>query len=83
MSEPIPEGRKVKFQAYLAPELAERARNAWWHTRNEVDGFETLSDLVEAAVRGVTERLERDHNEGKEFPERPERSGRGGRPMGR
>lgn len=74
---------KVKLQAYVWPELSERARNAWWHTRNEPSGFETLSDLVEAAVREMTERLEREHNGGKEFPVRPERSGRGGRPPGR
>ena len=86
MSEQTPESRgaaKVKLQAYVAPELSERARNAWWHTRNQTDGFETLSDLVEAAVWEVTERLERAHNGGAAFPERPQRSGRGGRPPGR
>lgn len=74
---------RVKLQTYVDAALSDRAKNAWWHTRNQPNGFETFSDLVEDAVVRATSELEQRHNGGKPFPARPERAGRGGRPPGR
>lgn len=74
---------RVKVQSYMTAEVAERAKNAWWWSRNEPDGFETFSDLVEDAVQRAMVDLEQRHNDGRPFPARPARSSRGGRPPGR
>jgi hypothetical protein len=82
-AEADPPGGKVKLQPYVAADLAEAARNAWWHTRNQPEGFETFSDLMEAALADKVRELEEQYNDGRPFEPRPRRRLRAGRPQGR
>jgi hypothetical protein len=75
---------KEKLQPYVAAEIAERARNAWYRTRSiDALGFETFSDLIEVAIREKVEALEREYNAGQPFTARPSKKLSSGRPVGR
>jgi hypothetical protein len=74
---------KEKLQPYVANDVAEAARNAWWHTRNQAQGYETFSDLIEDAIREKVAGMETEFNDGQPFPTRPRQRLRAGRPTGR
>ncbi|MFD0351914.1 hypothetical protein ACFQ0M_48845 [Kitasatospora aburaviensis] len=74
---------KEKLQPYVAADVAERARNAWWRTRSHDDGYETFSDLIEAAIAEKVAELEARFNEGRPFDPRPRKKLSSGRPVGR
>jgi hypothetical protein len=74
---------KEKLQPYIAEDVAERARNAWYRTRSLDEGYETFSDLIEAAIREKVEQLELEHNGGEPFTPRPRKRLSSGRPVGR
>lgn len=68
---------------YLEDDLHFRMRNAWWHTQAKPDGFDSISDLVTAALWPLVEDLERRYNQGEPFPEIPDRSRPKAGPSGR
>lgn len=72
---------RTKIQAYVDPQLAEKVRDAWWHTRNREHGFETLSDLIEAAIDEKVDALAAEYNDGEPFEPRPRKALRAGRPV--
>lgn len=74
---------KEKLQPYVTEEIAERARNAWWRTRSNDDGYETFSDLIEAAILAKVEEMENHFNGGQPFEPRPRKRLSSGRPIGR
>ncbi|ABS06086.1 hypothetical protein [Kineococcus radiotolerans] len=67
---------------YTPKELEERAKNAWYWTQLEVDGFNTKSELVIAGMTLMCELLEEQYNDGQLFPPAPEQTRRGPSPAG-
>lgn len=67
---------------YTPNELEERAKNAWYWTQLEVDGFNTKSELVIAGMTLMCELLEEQYNDGRAFPPAPEQTRRGPSPAG-
>lgn len=65
---------------YTPNELEERAKNAWYWTQLEVDGFNTKSELVIAGMTLMCELLEEQYNDGQAFPPAPEQTRRGPSP---
>lgn len=67
---------------YTPNELEERAKNAWYWTQLEADGFNTKSELVIAGMTLMCELLEEQYNDGQLFPPAPEQTRRGPSPAG-
>jgi hypothetical protein len=65
---------------YTHNELEERAKNAWYWTQLEADGFNTKSELVIAGMTLMYELLEEQYNDGQFFPPAPEQTRRGPSP---
>ena len=63
-------------------ELEARAKNAWYWTQLEADGFNTKSELVIAGMTLMCELLEEQYNDGQLFPPAPEQTRRGPSPAG-
>jgi len=83
--QPVPRGQvagKEKLQPYITTDVAEAARNAVVATTPHEGGYQSLSDLIEDAIREKVARLERKFNEGRPFPRRP-RKLKTGRPTKR
>ncbi|MCX5199731.1 hypothetical protein OOK31_38640 [Streptomyces sp. NBC_00249] len=85
-AERVPRGQvagKEKLQPYITTEVAEAARNAVVATTPYEGGYQSLSDLIEDAIREKLTRLERKFNEGEPFAQRPRKKIRTGRPPAR
>lgn len=68
---------------YLPDDLHFRMRNAQWHTQAQPDGYDSISELVTAALWQVVIDLEERHNGGQPFPDIPERNRPKAGPSGR
>lgn len=74
---------RPRMTVYISEDVQASLRAAVYWTRNEQDGFENLSDLLEAAAQAAIRELEGRYNQGNPFPAIPEGKGlRRGRPIG-
>ena len=71
---PVGERRKEKIAGYVSSELADHARNAVSALGNHVDDPQSLSELLESAIRREVTRLQDERNGGQPFPPRVRRS---------
>jgi hypothetical protein len=79
----VPRGQvagKEKLQPYISIPVAEAARNAVVATTPFEGGYQSISDLIEDAIREKVQRLQRKFNNGDPFPERPRKRLKTGRP---
>jgi hypothetical protein len=82
--EPTKAAPRPQMTAYIASDVQEAARAAVWWTRNQPEGYENLSDLLEDALLEKIARLEQQYNDGQPFPPMPAgKRLRRGRPIGR
>jgi len=74
---------RPRMTIYVADEVQAAARAAVYWTNNKPDGFENLSDLVEAAIIEKVRDLADLYNEGQPFSPMPAKRLRRGRPLRR
>ncbi|MEU2740949.1 hypothetical protein OG762_52260 (plasmid) [Streptomyces sp. NBC_01136] len=80
---PVPRGQvagKEKLQPYITKDVAEAARDAVVWTTPHEGGYQSLSELIEDAIKEKVAKLQRKYNNGEPFPPRPRKEIRTGRP---
>lgn len=68
------EPRKEKIAGYVSADLADDARNTVSALGSHVDDPQSLSELLESAIRREVLRLQTERNDGEPFPPRVRRS---------
>lgn len=61
---------KIRMCAYVSSEIQEQVRNAWWWTRNEDGGSDSISEWVEDALHIKLKEMYNQYNNGLPFKKR-------------
>lgn len=70
--------QREKISGYVAADVADQARNAIAALGADIDDPQSLSELIEGALRREIDRLVQQRHDGAPFPPRPRRNLRSG-----
>lgn len=74
---------RPRMTVYMSRDLQAAVRAAVYWTRNQPEGYENLSDLLEDAAQDMIQRLQERYNDGQPFPPMPTgKRLKRGRPIG-